>query len=73
MSKTFYRKFDDMTWPAPCEKMDELEWSLRYGEFVSRKEALAAAAIISAYRQLISDPLYKRQRVINQLKQGPNI
>jgi hypothetical protein len=73
VSKTFYRKFDDMVWPTPCAKMDDLEWSLRHGEFVSRKEALLAAAIISAYRQLISDPLVKRQRVVTQLRQGPNI
>ena len=27
-----YRKIQDMAWPAPCERMDELEWGLRFRE-----------------------------------------
>ena len=73
MSKTFYRRFDDMTWPTPCEKMNDLEWRLRHGEEVSRYDALQAASVIAAYCQLIADPMKKRHAVINQLRQGPNI
>jgi hypothetical protein len=62
-----YRKIKDMTWPVPGKKMEDLEWKLRYGkpDFFSH---IRAAEIITAYRQMISDPEEKRNVVCAELK-----
>jgi len=65
-----YRKIDDMVWPQPGEKMNDIEWKLRHGA-ATKDELMAAASIISAYRQLIADPQKKRNMVIRVLR-SPN-
>ena len=71
-----YRKIKDMTWPAPCEKMAELEWWLRVSsdeDDITKKERVLAASIISAYMQMVSDTQKKRNFIVSELRQGPNI
>ena len=67
--REMYLKIKDMTWPAPCARMNEIEWQLRFGE-LSRADRVAAASIIAAYRQMVSDPQPKRNMVISALRKG---
>lgn len=67
-----YRKTEDMMWPAPCDRMNELAWGLRYGT-LSKNDRIVAAEIITAYQQMISDPKKKRDMVVSELRKGPNI
>lgn len=67
-----YRRIQDMTWPAPCEAMAQLEWRLRYAH-VTINDRLLAASVIQAYMQMIDDPRRKRDFVIRELRMGPNI
>lgn len=62
-----YAHFDDMTWPAPGEELSEVEWHLRYGG-VTRSDLVVAASVIAAYRELISAPRRKRERVIRGIR-----
>lgn len=69
-----HRQFDGMAWPAPCEQMGELAWRLTWAQGeTTKQDRLLAASIISAYMQMVSDPLKKRQRVVAELRQGPNL
>ena len=65
-----YLKIKDMMWPAPCARMDEIEWRLRYGQ-PTHVDQMGAASIIAAYRQMVSDPQTKRNMVISELRKGP--
>lgn len=69
-----YRKIADMTWPAPCEEMSDLVHRLvwPYGA-ISATDGLKAAGIINAYTQMVNDPAKKRQRIVSELRQGPNL
>ena len=66
---SLYQKIDDMTWPVPCRKMDNLEWQLRYG-LPSMEDRLAAASLIAAYKQMIFDPQAKRRMIVSALRRG---
>lgn len=66
-----YRHFNGMNWPCPCERMGELEHSLRYGN-PTKSDLLLAASVLSAYGQMVRDPAKKRQKVIAELRKGPN-
>ena len=56
--------FDGMGWPKPDH---DLGWRLRYGT-PTRTDLLAAAAILDAYAQMVSDPTAKRQRVVRHIR-----
>jgi hypothetical protein len=74
MGKPFYRRFDGMVWPAPSVRMGDLEWKLRHSpDMVTTQDMLLAASVIEAYTQMIVDPVTKRQKVIAELRKGPNI
>ena len=62
-----YRDFNGMSWPCPCDRMDALEYTLRYGE-PTKSDLLLAASVLSAYRQMVRDPVKKRQKVIAELR-----
>ena len=64
-----FRNFNGMCWPCPCVRMDELEYALRYGK-PTKWELLAAASVLSAYRQMVFDPIRKRQKIISELRKG---
>ena len=67
-----YRKINDMVWPVPCKRMDDVEWQLRHG-MPTHSERLLAASIINAYCQIIKDTQKKRNIIIRELRKGPNI
>lgn len=72
--RAIHRAFGNMTWPAPCEAMGDLAHRLTWGQGeVDKTDRLLAASIISAYMQMVSDPAKKRQRVIAELRKGPNL
>ena len=60
--------FDGMSWPYP---LVGLSWRLRYGRSTP-EDALAAAGILDAYAQMISDPASKRQKVIANIRHAIN-
>ena len=66
-----YRRFEEMTWPVPCDDMGELQWRLRYG-YAREGDKILAAEIITAYQQMIRDPRRKRDMVVAELRKGPN-
>lgn len=66
----YYRAFEDVTWPAPCEALGDLEWQLRYGK-LTRDQELVTASVVAAYTYLISLPEKRRRVVIRELRQGP--
>lgn len=65
--RSLWLNFGEMAWPAPGERMDEIEHALRYGT-PSRKDVLAAASIIAAYRELVNAPRKKRDHVVRKLR-----
>lgn len=70
----FFRHFANMTWPAISDRLDNLEYLLRHSsKDLSKTDKLLAAAVIEAYRQMILDPTKKRQMVVRELRQGPNV
>ena len=68
------RRIGEMSWPAPGEYMDAIEWQLRYSRdpLVTIEVRMAAASIIAAYKQMIFDKKEKRQMVIRELRKGPD-
>lgn len=62
-----FAHFDDMTWPSTGEYWKDLEWRLRYSN-PTRQDMISAASVLSAYRQMIYDPIRKRQRVISEIR-----
>lgn len=62
-----WARFDTMAWPLPDEAMSDIEWRLRHGA-PSKADIMAAASVISAYRQMVFDPETKRRGVIRQLR-----
>ena len=62
--------FNGMCWPCPGEHMNELEYKLRYGT-PTKSDLLSAAGVLSAYGQMVRDPVSKRQKVIAELRKGP--
>lgn len=70
--KPIYRTFDNMCWPCPGERLSDLAWVLTWGT-PTKGDHLLAAAVIGAYCQMIGDPAKHRQRVIAELRQGPNL
>jgi hypothetical protein len=59
---------DDMTWPMPCEDMNDLSYRLTYADNISKQDRLAAASVMAAYRQMIRDPRDQRQRVVRGIR-----
>lgn len=71
-----FRIFGGMTWPAPCERISEIEWRLRNYEpdaSLSMEDRLVAASVIAAYRDLIYKPIARRNSIMRELRKGPNI
>jgi len=66
------RSFENMSWPAPCEEMNELAHELIHSNNLKYIDRIRAATIIEAYIELISCSNRKRQHVISELRKGPN-
>lgn len=72
--RSCWRRFDGMTWPAPGERLDEIERTLRYGtKPLTRSERLVAASIVDAYAQLIAKPSRRRDELIREIRKGANV
>ena len=60
------------TWPTPMDEGphdDSLEWRLRYAlpdQLI--KDRLHAASVVSAYRELIALPRWRRDEIIRELR-----
>ncbi len=63
-----FLSFADMAWPHPDDPL-EVEWSLRYGS-PSREQMMVAASIVAAYRQLVADPVRRRNETIAGLRRA---
>lgn len=69
-----FRNFNGMCWPVPGERLDEVEWALRYqhrGNPLPMKDRLLAASVIAAYCSLISASSHTRDDIIYELRKGP--
>lgn len=69
-----FRSWNGMCWPAPKERLREIERSLRYGDkdaVFSMEDRLIAAAVINGYYDLIFKPVRRRNSIINELRKGP--
>lgn len=64
-----FASFDGMTWPVPGVRLDELNYTLRHG-VPTRSDLLLAASVLSAYRQMVSDPVRKREVVVRRLREA---
>ena len=64
-----FASFDGMTWPVPGWRLDELNYTLRHG-VPTRSDLLLAASVLSAYRQMVSDPVRKREFVVRHLREA---
>ena len=70
MSEKLDRYFDEMCWPTPGERLNEIEWQLRYGDPAEIR--LSAARIVAAYRRLVEMPERRRRYIIRELRKGPS-
>ena len=63
-----YLKIDDgTTWPVD-DGAESVQWRLRYGNSVSRTDALRAASILSAYSYLIGEQSISAKTALNKLR-----
>lgn len=69
MSASHVQVGDDSVWPrAGGDRMESLEWALRYGE-PSRQDMLLAASVLAAYRQMVLvDTEKRRVEVVRALR-----
>ena len=63
---SLYHYFDGMTWPVPGQPLDDVEATLRYSSRAN--EAMGAASIVAAYRELIECNRNKRNAVIKEIR-----
>jgi len=61
---------DRTVWPVPGEEMSELEHKLRHSGNIRTSDLLAAASIISAYRQLLTTTGDRRAEVVRMIKRA---
>ena len=70
-----YRTFEDMCWAVPGQRMDDLEYRMRYAAkdaVFTMGERLTIASFLSAYRELVRLPQKERNERIKEIRQGPN-
>ena len=61
---------DTGAWPV--DAAGDLNWELRHGQApLTRSQRVCAASVLSAYRELISMPLRRRQSVIAAIRAMP--
>lgn len=74
MSAEAYRHFEGMTWPVPGQRLDELEWLLRFADqsaVPAMSDRLVIASYLSAYRELVALPVRVREARVRELRKGP--
>jgi hypothetical protein len=70
MTNKPYLHFDGMTWPNPADPLG-VEYRLRYGT-PSRSDLMVAASFVAAYRQLVDDPVRRREAKIRGIRIAHN-
>lgn len=74
MNESPFRHFNGMRWPAPCDRLGDLEWRLRhFPDSITGSDRMVAASVIQAYQYLIGLPVRDRDAVIRELRKGPGI
>ena len=71
-----YRTFGDMCWAVPGQRMDDLEYRMRYAAkdaVFTMSERLTIASFLSAYREIVRLPQKERNERIKEIRQGPNV
>jgi hypothetical protein len=59
-----YATFNGMAWPVPSERLDEVQWRMRYArESLTPEDLLLAASVICAYSELVMCETAKRESV----------
>lgn len=69
-----FRNFNGMCWPVPCERLDALQYRLRYDHEIthfSMEDRLLSASVIAAYKDLIQKPNIRRNAICKELIKGP--
>lgn len=69
------RSFDEMSWALPGERLNELEWMLRYEEkntIFDMNDRVVIASFLACYRELVALPERERNKRIRELRKGPN-
>jgi len=69
-----FRNFHGMCWPVPCDRLADLEDSLRYNPKVATftmEDRLLAASVIAAYKDLIWSTNKRRTIIARELRKGP--
>ena len=61
-----YTNFDGMCWVVPGQRLDDVEWALRYGNAESVR--LSAASAIACYRALVNRTSRDRAKIVRQLQ-----
>jgi hypothetical protein len=60
-----FAHFDGMAWPMQGDRLNELQWRMRYSpESLSRSDMLLAASVLCAYSDLIQCDATKRETVV---------
>jgi hypothetical protein len=57
----------DSSWPPVAQELDDLEWRLRYRP-PTPSDCLAAASIVSAYRELVLATRRRREEIVRGLR-----
>jgi uncharacterized lipoprotein YbaY len=66
-----YVHFDGMTWPLPDMDEDGAQWRLHYQpQSLTATDRYYLSSIISAYGQMVFDPVKKRQRVVRSIRKA---
>lgn len=67
--------FDNMNWTKPCQRLDDIEWLLRYGDkmdcdTLSEEDKLVIASVMACYKSLIGKTNKQRNYIANKIKSG---
>lgn len=61
----------EMCWPAINEQAGDVVWRLTHApESVTREDQLFCASVLSAYHQMVSDPIEKRNGVCRAIREA---
>lgn len=69
-----YRSFDEMCWPVPGKRLDDLIGLLHHASkdtVLTMSERVSIASVLQCYAALIGKPEKVRNRIIRELRKGP--
>ena len=65
----YYKHFNGMCWPCPGKDLAELAWRATWGT-PSKNDLLVMGSVITAYQELVSLSVAKRNPIISELRKG---